>query len=256
VQQFEQLWADDYLGKGVRELRRLLKEGINQVAEVKRRLYEMGITGLRLARVKEKASVYPRRSDEARQRGPQFYEVVAGGPQKQSLKREANAVAALKKILANGPVPAKRGWELAKQHGLWLFEIEKAVRTLEIKSRRMKCWQGPFYWCLPGQEPPRNQEDGTARSQPSASAQGRGSARVRCDPGPDKPQRTGRPPSLETLARYKVCYELYTGPKKLAAALVDAHRLLGSKAPRSQSHLRLFADRYAAAMGWPKPPRR
>jgi hypothetical protein len=69
----------------------------------------------------------------------------------------------------------------------------------------------------------------------------------------------GRRPSPLTEEVYRVCYELYlqvlSGEHKMRWALKEAQRRLEGRAPREETHLRLYANRYASRSGKPLPAR-
>jgi DNA-binding transcriptional MerR regulator len=65
------------------------------------------------------------------------------------------------------------------------------------------------------------------------------------------PRKGGRPTSPLTEAVYKFCYEGYTSGEKLAAVRARAEKQFGSHAPKEDSHVRLYARRYAGSHGIP-----
>ena len=55
----------------------------------------------------------------------------------------------------------------------------------------------------------------------------------------------GRPADVTVHDKRRVCYEVYMGGKKMSLAMMEAAELLGDECPKTWSHLRREAGRYA-----------
>jgi hypothetical protein len=132
----------------------------------------------------------------------------------------------LRSLLAGGPLRAAEVVRRARQAGVKPVRLYTAKKALGII--RTEGAGAATLWHL--LSPPRSAE---SRSEPAASRRG------------------GRPPSPRTEAVYRACFEQYTSRKKVSQGLVEVQRLFPKKAPKDESHLRLYARRYAARHGLP-----
>jgi hypothetical protein len=145
VSQVEARWQADYLKTGNAAFRKLFDDGRKQVplTKVEEELAALGIVGVRLRRVAKKAGARRRRPTLAREA---VYELL-------SPEQKITVTKAIEGLRVNGPPLAKVANDTLRAFGYSRKSILKALKALKIKSRQAS-YQGPYYWCGPGEHPP------------------------------------------------------------------------------------------------------
>jgi hypothetical protein len=210
-----ELWERECSPKaGARLLRDLLVAGPKPAAEVKEAMAARGFVESRFYEAVRAAGAVRRRAGPARAAG-WVYDLPRG-----EARRPAREV--LEGILAAGPVRAKEVARKLREAGWtrWSAEVLRAKRKMGVRCARAAdtgdC-RRPWYWCLPGHQPPANGATTPAATDHTAP---RGAAARPRRRGGRKPGAKGKKASVHR----KRVIELrrtgrYKGPSDLTRAL-------------------------------------